>query len=91
MSLHSLHDFAHHNRALFLVGVFCVWISLSMIVRMWLKYPGDSFLKKAGWSLILCVPFFGWLFYAGMYSPPSENSIKAPVNADAVTGGVGSH
>ena len=55
---------------------------------MWLKYPRDPVFKKLVWSPILCVPFFGWLFYAGMYTPPSENDVRAPVNSDAVGGGI---
>jgi uncharacterized membrane protein len=83
----QLREYAHHHVALVVIIALCAWISLSMIVRMWLRYRSDSFLKKLGWTLVLCVPLFGWLFFCGFYLPLAENEVKAPVNADAFSGG----
>jgi hypothetical protein len=83
MVFDSIHAFAHHHQILFLVIVFCLWVSVSMIGRMWLRYRRDSFLKKLGWSFILCIPFFGWFFYGGFYTPLRENDVRASVNSDA--------
>jgi len=84
--MHVLRDYAHHHVARVVIVLVCVWISLSMILRMWLKYPKDPFFKKLRWSIVLCIPFFGWLFYGGFYTPLPENTVKAPVNRDAFAG-----
>jgi hypothetical protein len=67
--------------------LFCVWISLSLMTHMWVEHRRDSVLKKLAWSFILCVPFIGWLFYCGMYTPLPENGVRAVVNADVMGGG----
>jgi len=66
--------YTHHHPVIFVLILAWIWISLSMIIRMWLKYPADPVLKKLFWSIILCIPFFGWLFYGGCYYPPSATS-----------------
>jgi len=83
MVFNSVHAFAHHHQVRFLLILFCAWISVSLIGRMWLRYRKDSVLKKLGWSLILCIPFFGWFFYAGFYTPLRANDVRASVNSDA--------
>ncbi len=90
MAFDSVHTFAHQHKALFLLIMFCVWISVSMMGRMWLKYRRDSFLKKVAWSLILCVPFFGWLFYGGCYTPLSDHNMPLPMDP-SVSGDSHSH
>jgi hypothetical protein len=80
-------DYAHHHIAGFMIGLFCLWLSLSLIIRLWLLHKQDSFLKRLLWSLVLCVPFFGWLLYGAFYSPLRENSVKASFNSDAFYGG----
>jgi hypothetical protein len=80
-------EYAHHHVAFVLLGLFCAWLSFSLIARMWLKYRKDSFLKKAGWSIILCIPFFGWLFYGALYKPLGDHDVPISPNADIMAGG----
>ncbi len=49
------------------------------------EISGRFFLKKAGWSVILCIPFFEWLFYGAFYTPLNENDVRAESNPN-VTG-----
>jgi hypothetical protein len=83
----SLHDYVHHHvAAVIFVGLW-LWLSLSLIIRLWLKYKSESVPKKILWSLVLCVPFFGWLVYGAFYSPLKDNGVPSHVNTDAFNGG----
>jgi hypothetical protein len=66
---------------------FCLLVSLSMIGILWNNHRSDSVVKKLFWSLVLCVPFIGWVFYGAFYTPLPENSVKAPPNSDVMSGG----
>jgi hypothetical protein len=81
-----LRDYARHHIALVVVVLVCVWISLSLILRMWMKYPREAFLKKLGWSIVLCVPFLGWLFYGGFFIPLSDHNTPLPMSQDSDMG-----
>jgi hypothetical protein len=83
----NMHDYIHqHRMAVIFVGVWA-WISLSLIIRLWLKDQSVSVTKKILWSLALCIPFFGWLAYGAFYSPLKDNDVPSHVNADAFNGG----
>jgi hypothetical protein len=69
---------------LFLV---CAGVSLVLIVRLWTRHPSDSFFKKMRWSLLLVIPLFGWLFYGALYTPLSENTVRARRTPGAGTWG----
>jgi hypothetical protein len=69
------------------VGATCGCVSLYLIVRMWRSYRRESFLRKVFWSLILCVPLFGWLAYGGRFAP--EESINTPCSSENWWGGSG--
>lgn len=69
-------EYVHHHVAGVLIGLFCVWLSVSLIIRLWLVHKKDSLPRKLIWSLILSVPFFGWLLYGAFYTPLSENDVK---------------
>ncbi len=84
----QLRAYAHHHVAIVVLVLFCVWLSLSLIIRLWLVHRYDPLSKRIGWTLVLCVPFFGWLAYGAFYTPLTENSVKAPVNRDAFYGGI---
>jgi len=58
-----------------------------MMANLWYTHRRDSMVKKLLWSLVLCVPFVGWIFYGAFYTPLPENEIKASVNKDAISGG----
>jgi uncharacterized membrane protein len=80
-------EYAHHHVAALLLFSFCAWLSLSLIIRFWLKHQTDPWHKKIVWSLVLCIPFFGWILYGAFYTPLSENNVKASLNTDAFYGG----
>jgi bacteriorhodopsin len=65
----------------------CAWASLWLIGRMWLIHRHDPILKRVIWTLILLIPFFGWLAYGAFYTPLNENEVKASANADVMSGG----
>ena len=58
------------------------WISLTLIARLWVLHPECSSAKRISWSLILLVPLFGWIFYAGFFKAP-------PVTDSPLTSGPG--
>jgi hypothetical protein len=68
-------------------AIACTFVSLMLIARLWLCHPQDPVFKKFRWTLLLCVPFFGWIFYGALYAPLSQNDVKAPLNPDAFSGG----
>jgi hypothetical protein len=78
-----LREYAHDHIVAVLIGLFCMWLSLSLVIRLWLVHKQDSFPKRLLWSFVLCVPFFGWLLYGAFYSPLAENDVKASLNTDA--------
>ena len=49
---------------------FCLYVSVCLILRMWLKYRTDKVIKKLLWSVVLLMPLAGWVFYAGLYHNP---------------------
>jgi hypothetical protein len=72
-----LRDWARHHMVEASLALFCVWLSLSLIAHLWLTYPKDSVLKKVFWSVLVCFPFLGWVFYGAFYRPLESNSIRA--------------
>lgn len=54
----------------------CICVSLVLLRNLWLKQNGPVE-KKLLWSIIVCIPLIGWLFYGGFYNPPRDNPIKA--------------
>jgi hypothetical protein len=47
---------------------FCLWVSLSLIARIWILHRKDRLMKKIIWSAILMLPIMGWVFYAAFYN-----------------------
>jgi hypothetical protein len=78
-----LRELIHHHIFAGVLILFWLWISLSLIIRLWLKHGSDPLRKRLLWSFVLCIPFFGWLLYGAFYTPLRENDVKAPVNPDA--------
>ena len=64
----------------------CGAISFALLIHLWRRQSG-SLLKKTVWSLLVCVPFIGWIFYGGFYTTPGDNGIGANGKAS----GWGSH
>jgi hypothetical protein len=69
-------EYAHHHLVGVIIGLFCIWLSLSLIIRLWLVHKGDSLPKKLMWSLVLSIPFFGWLLYGAFYTPLNANDAR---------------
>ncbi len=86
MHLSHMREYAHLHPTTVILALFYLWLSLSLIVRLWLVHRYDPFHKRVLWSLVLCVPFFGWLAYGAFYTPLTENDVRAPVNRDAFYG-----
>ena len=78
---------AEHPIATIALSAFCLWISVSLILRMWLLHRTTTFFKKVVWSLILFVPLLGWFFYAGCFKPPDYTDMPLPPTPDSMTGG----
>jgi bacteriorhodopsin len=72
--------------AAFFGGLLCAWISLWLMGRMWLVHRQDSVGKRLMWSMIVCIPFFGWLAYGGFYKTLAENKVRASSNPDVMAG-----
>jgi hypothetical protein len=80
-------DDAHSHIIGVILFYFCAWLSLSLIIRLWLKERKDSWYKKLMWSLILCIPLGGWIAYGAFYTSLPENDVKVGRNTDAFYGG----
>ncbi len=63
-------------------AIACAFISFILIVKLWLNRARDPLLKKLGWSILLCVPLIGWVFYGAFYTPLAENDVKAESRPD---------
>jgi hypothetical protein len=70
-----------------IVGV-CIWITLSLIVRMWFIHRRVALATKLFWSVVLLIPLFGWIFYAAVFRPPTVSESRAPTehSRDAYAG-----
>jgi tryptophan-rich sensory protein len=59
-------------------GCFCLCLSVALILRLWLLHRRAGWFKKLSWSVMLLVPFFGWLCYAAMFRLPEVNDKPCP-------------
>jgi hypothetical protein len=64
----------------------CVVISVVLLIHLWRRQDGSVF-KRSIWSIVVCVPLIGWVFYGGFYCPPGSNTVQANGKAS----GWGSH
>ena len=71
-----------HPVALLASVTACVWISLTLIFRIWSIHRADSMVKKTLWSLILFIPFVGWILYGGFHHPLGYNENRPPPPTD---------
>ena len=47
--------------------------SLALIGSLRINHRHDRIVKKVFWTVVLCVPVVGWIFYGGMYRPPDRD------------------
>ena len=74
-----------------LVIVLCAlwaWVSITLVIRLWLVHQRASFVRKFLWSLLLLVPVFGWMFFFGLFRPPESRST---LNNEDIGGGEEHH
>lgn len=69
---------SHHIVAVICLAAFCLWVSISLILRMWIIHRRATFLKKILWSFTLLIPIFGWLCYAGLFRVPNFTDVECP-------------
>ena len=82
--MYDLRDLGNHPIPLIVLGAIWAWVSITLVIRLRLVHRAASFTKKFLWSLMLLVPVFGWMFYAGLFQSPDYH------NAEAVeTSGIG--
>jgi uncharacterized membrane protein (DUF106 family) len=73
---------SQHPRVAVGVGAICLWISISLIIRLWIVHSKVSMLKKLTWSCILLIPFFGWIAYAGFFNASESTDIPSHYSTD---------
>jgi hypothetical protein len=59
-----------HPRVAIAIGAICAFVSLCLIARLWVLHRRDRVVAKLVWSFVLCIPLFGWIFFAAFYRPP---------------------
>jgi hypothetical protein len=69
---------AHHPIPALCFAGFLLWVSISLILRMWLVHRQASLCKKLRWSIVLLVLLFGWLLYGGFFRVPGYTDMPAP-------------
>jgi len=79
---HPFEWLAGHQTGAICVGAFCLWVSLCLILRLWLLHRGAAFGRKLVWSAILFIPLFGWILYAGFFQTPEVSEIPCSVSYD---------
>ncbi len=60
----------------------CFYVSVCLILRMWLREKKERFGKKVFWSLVLLLPVIGWVFYGAFYRPLSSGNVSSSSEAD---------
>ena len=73
----DLRDLRSHPVLLIVLCALWAWVSLTLVIRLWLVHRRASFTKKFLWSLMLLVPIFGWLYYGGFFQVPDRHGIPA--------------
>jgi len=79
--------FSQHPVAALCIAAFCLCVSVCLILRLWLIHRRTPLHRRLFWSLVLLIPLFGWLAYAGFFHIPSPNGSPCAENPDAGTGG----
>lgn len=74
----DLRNFGDHPFLLIVLCALWAWVSITLVVRLWLVHRKATFVKKFLWSLMLLVPLFGWMFYGGFFQTPGYHNIPAP-------------
>jgi hypothetical protein len=78
-----------HPTGSVVIGAVCLFVSLCLIARLWLRHAKDSLLRKLFWSVVLLIPLIGWIFYGGFYHPPGYSSVPSSTEHSAHISGYG--
>jgi hypothetical protein len=70
---------AGHPKTAVVIAAACVFVSLSLIARLWVTHSSASVLKKVVWSILLLVPLLGWIFYCAFFQVPSVSENRAAI------------
>ena len=81
MEMFNLIDWMkQHPQAVLCIAGFFLWVSLSLIICMWLTHRQAPLLKKLVWSFVLLIPLFGWIAYGGWFSMPETQMSPCPAS-----------
>ena len=85
--MYDLHDLRNHPVLLIVLCAIWAWVSITLVIRLWLVHRAASFAKKIFWSLMLMVPVFGWMSYGGFFQVPDRHDMPAPDSTPPGAGG----
>jgi hypothetical protein len=87
----ALESLLQHPTVAIVLLAISLWVSFSLIARLWLIHRQRSVIAKLLWSIVLLVPLFGWIAYGAFFAPPPVSSNRAPTehSRDAMYGGGG--
>ena len=71
-----------HPVACIWLGAFFLWVSASLIIRMWIVHRSASPFRRVLWSFVLLLPLFGWMAYAAFFKVPDYHNTPAPRSDD---------
>ena len=67
-----------HRLAVAVVYGIALWISLGLILRMWLKHREAGSPKKLFWTIVPLIPFAGWVAYGAWFDTPDIHNNRCP-------------
>ena len=86
--LFPLRDEAGNYTLLGLLWIgFVLWLSLAIILRMWLRHREAHVIKKLFWTVILMIPMIGAVFYAAFFKRPGSHNNGGGGNGGMPAGG----
>ena len=75
--MNDIPDLRSYPILLIVLCALWAWVSITLVIRLWLAHRTPSFTKKFLWSLMLLVPVFGWMFYGAFFQVPGYHNIPA--------------
>jgi hypothetical protein len=69
--------FEYHWEATAIGITVCLWISICLILRVWIIERRATFMKKLLWSMMLLIPGLGWLAYGALFRRPGFNDTSS--------------
>jgi uncharacterized membrane protein YgcG len=69
----------------------CLWVSICLILQVWIIHRRAAFIKKLSWSVMLLIPGLGWLAYGALFRIPSANDASSIGFWDTTGGDFGNY